>query len=149
MISKTGVSGFIGQSQGSVYVEVDLRNLNYATTRRILHLADSIDGVNSRIGIDIRSDNQAGFQAGALNFSAGEVLQKNKLALTYKNGGFLKGYLNGVKLGEVAITTTDNKSVIRIGSRLAGQNQFIGLINACAIFTTDISEPEAIALTSL
>jgi hypothetical protein len=127
---------------------VDLSNLNYETNRRIIHLANAADGVASRTGIDILTNNQAGFQVGVSNFLGGTVLQKSKLALTYENGGFLKGYLNGVKLGEVPNIATDDKSVIRLGSRLAGQNQFQDHIKAVALLPTAITEAEAIALTS-
>jgi hypothetical protein len=147
VISKTGVSGFIGQTEGTIYAEVDLRALSLS--RIFVSLGDSVDTIESRIRIGILSNNIIYSQIGnVLTNTITATTGVFKIALAYNSAGFV-AYVNGTSYGTETTATAGTKSVINFGSTQALANFLNDRIRAAAIYTTRLSNTELAALTSL
>jgi len=155
VISKTGVSGFIGQLEGYLYAEVSANNFS-TITRRVLCLSDGT--LNNRVLLSGVIGQQNRYQAVVV--TGGAVLAQIvttidyaentpiKMAMAYANNDVVF-YVNGVQVGidtSVSIPTT---SRIDVGSLLNGEQFINGRIRAAAIGTTRISNAELAAMTAL
>jgi hypothetical protein len=147
VISKTGVSGFIGQTQGTMYAEVNLP----PSTASVRQLQISDGTSDNRIQLASLSNNltpaivaggavQASF---TIPFTAGI----NKMAIAYANND-IAVFLNGNLVGTDTSATIPACSRVDIGNAL-GLNQLNDRIRAAAIYTTRLSNAELSALTSL
>jgi len=151
VISKTGVSGFIGQSQGSVYVELDFRAIGQA--RRVLCLSDN--SVSNRILIGFESSNnlRALVTTGGATQFLSETLRTTgiyKIAVGYALNDFVL-YVNGTQVATDNSGTVPACNSIFLGKQEdATSNLFFNdRIRAAAIYTTRLSNTELSALTSL
>jgi len=155
VISKTGVSGFIGQGAGCIYVEWEHRA--EARDRRILTMRS--DNSNF-IAITTFSSNQV--SAGILVASASTIgaalassalsVGIHKAALAYDlNTNGVAFYLDGALVGTTR-TATALPSMSEIGLGVlgtTGANILGSGIRAAAIYTNRLSNTELAALTSL
>jgi hypothetical protein len=151
VISKTGVSGFIGQTEGTLYAEVDLRSI--AGVRTIMALSDGTGTTSNRIAVNL-STNQVSI---ACNFASGSTVLLNsaltlsglnKIAVAY-TGTTIDLIING---GSPISTTTGgfgNYSKIHLGINQGDASQLNDRIRAAAIYTTRLSNTDLAALTSL
>jgi hypothetical protein len=151
VITKTGVSGFIGQAEGTVYAEVDLRSI--ATVRTVMALSDGTGTTSNRIAVNL-STNQVSI---ACNFASGSTVVLNsalilsglnKIAVAY-TGTTIDLIING---GSPISTTTGgfgNYSKIHLGINQANTSQLNDSIRAAAIYPTRLSNTELAALTTL
>jgi hypothetical protein len=151
VISKTGVSGFIGQAQGTLYAEVDVMNL---FTGRVL----AIDTGTLANFINIIKESTSTFRV-ALRKNTGSIVNIitgavgvagiNKVALSYADGDY-KFYLNGSLAGTSSNSTDYPSGTL---SRVVISNTDYGPLNdrirAAAIYPTRLSNAELAALTSL
>jgi hypothetical protein len=155
VISKTGVSGFIGQTEGTVYAEVDLRAA--ATARRVFLLSDGTAA--NEIRVTASSLNLGDLQfavriAGTLqvnSFSPTNVYLSGtfKIAAAYKNADYAL-YVNGVQvLVSTASGSLPSCSRIDLGSQLGTSNFLNDRIRAAAIYPTRLTNSELSSLTSL
>jgi hypothetical protein len=155
VISKTGVSGFIGQLEGYLYAEVSANNYS-ATTRRVLCLSDGT--INNRVLLSGIIGQQNRYQAVVV--TGGATLTQIvttidyaentpiKMAMAYANNDVVF-YVNGSQIGidtSVSIPTT---SRIDVGNLLNSEQFINGRIRAAAIGTTRISNAELAAMTAL
>jgi hypothetical protein len=153
VIRKSGISDLIGQTEGSIYVEVNISELG-SGTKNICQL--SFDGSN-RFGIQdtgtvsrvLILSNQ--FAGTTFNFTR-LTLGINKLCLIYTNGTW-KIFRNGVLAGQQANGIyTSNLSILQVGS---GGNpsfpaaQLNDSINLLALYPIILSDAQAIQLTTL
>ena len=155
VISKTGVSGFIGQTEGTIYAEVDVSQLLGATARTFINIGSASNsvflGFTSLASNTIRLaiDTTAG--AGVVDFrvvvsSAGTI----KVAAAYKNGDCAL-YVNGVAgtivaNGSISFTTISN---LFLGQTLSSTAILNDSIRAAAIYPTRLSNDELSSLTTL
>jgi hypothetical protein len=147
VISKTGVSGFIGQTEGTLYAEVDLRALSLS--RIFVSISDSSDTIESRIRIGILSNNIIYGQIGSvITNTITATTGVFKVAVAYNSAGFVV-YVNGTSYGTETTATAGTKSVINLGSTQALANFLNDRIRAAAIYTTRLSNTDLAALTSL
>jgi hypothetical protein len=155
VISKTGVSGFIGQAFGTLYAEVDVRNT--ASLKRLLYLSDGT--TNNEIRITLSAANSGDVQlAVRLNstlivnsFSPTNVYSNGvfKIAAAYKSADYVL-YINGSQiLTSSAVGNIPACNRIDIGNQLGTSNFFNDRIRAAAIYTTRLSNTELAQLTSL
>ena len=145
--SVSGVSGYIGQTQGTLYAEVDLRD--FVANARVLSINDgtSNNAVNIqllstgiRVTINASSSSQVDFNA---SFTAGIY----KIGLAYKENDVIC-YVNGTSIG------SDTNCLIPACSRLdfgnlVGVNVLNNRLRAAAIYTTRLTNDQLANLTRL
>jgi hypothetical protein len=154
VISVTGaVSGCIGQTEGTIYAEVDLRN--FVTNGRILAITDGISASNA---IEFRINTSSRIRGlitastnivADINTSTNQPIGIYKMALAYAQNDFAL-YINGTQIG----TDTDgqmpiNLSKINIGTSAVDLNLLNDRIRAAALYTTRLTNAELAALTTL
>jgi len=152
VISKTGVSGFIGQTEGTIYVEVDLRQNSLISVHPIVLWTTA----PNRLQIIIEGNRRIFFQAVlnglvALQLAPTNVLANgvHKIALGYESGNSIL-YLNGVSISQSTTTyTVPPCSNVNLGSNAGSTAQLNDRIRAAAIYTTRLSNTDLAALTSL
>jgi hypothetical protein len=153
VISVSGaVSGSIGQTEGTIYAEVDYRNFSTSSQAAILHLFQ--DG-NNMIGIQMvrsGSDNllQAyAFVLGSLVMSITYTIPSAgiyKIALGYKLDDY-KLYVNGVDRGQDTSAGVPTMNQILLG-HYTSSIQFNDRIRAAALYTTRLTNDQLAALTA-
>jgi hypothetical protein len=151
VISKTAVSGFIGQAFGTIYAEVDLRNLlsggrifaigDGSTSNRIVLLLNT----SSRIRALISSSSTIQADISTATLVSGTY----KIALAYALNDIAL-YVNGVQIGTDTSATIPACPNVYLGtSEFDTTSQLNDRIRAAAIYTTRLSNSELAALTSL
>jgi hypothetical protein len=149
------VSGCIGQTEGTLYAEVDTRIYTGISSRRIISLR--VDGSNL-ISLEIVGSNGLSFivASGGVNVSLAYTIPSDgvyKIAGAYNSaasGTVL--YVNGV-LRDTKTTAipTLSAAVFGLGVRADGAagSQFGDRIRAAALYTTRLTATELAALTTL
>jgi hypothetical protein len=153
VISKTGVSGFIGQLEGCLYAEVDLRV--FSPDARILSISDGTG--NNRIILFFNTLNRiravvttGGGASQADIATTSQVAGIFKIAFAYATNDFVL-YVNGSQIGTDTSGTVPACSQLFIGKieTSATTNELNDRIRAAAIYTTRLSNAELAALTTL
>ena len=145
------VSGLIGQTEGTVYVEVDLRNLNTGVFRRILAISD---GTTSNVFQIFTSDsssivNLASTASGFTTLSSPTtIIGVAKIAFAYALND-VAFYINGNLIGTRTPSTIPACNTISLGSRVDSSNFLNDRIRAAAIYTTRLSNDQLANLTRL
>jgi hypothetical protein len=143
------VSGCIGQTEGTIYAEVDISA--FVTGKRLVELSNgsavnriiiSVQGSLIQLLVQNASSTQATIDSATL--SAGRF----KVAAAYASNDFVF-YVNGVKAGEDFIGTVPTLNQINIGSTWNSILQFNDRIRAAALYTTRLTNAELAALTTL
>jgi hypothetical protein len=152
-ISASGalVSGLIGQTEGTIYAEVDIRNMAKET-----YTLEIDDGVNAnRIIIRSLTSNQmrgsivATTSSGTIGISSATFTSGIvKIAFAYKSGDFALS-VNGAAALTASGTFTFGASLNRItlGSVGGGGIQLNDRIRAVALYTTRLPNDDLIRLT--
>jgi len=151
VISKTGVSGFIGQTEGTIYAEVDIRT--FSNLGVFLTISDGNERLqvykftDSKIYFDRVSSTQSGQTSVGSNALTAGIF---KVAVAYKSGDTTM-YINGAQVVTTQTQTFAFSSLtkINIGSNRQDGSQFNDRIRAAAIYTTRLSNTELAALTTL
>jgi hypothetical protein len=154
VISKTGVSGFIGQASGTIYSEVDVRSI---VSLKAIYQIDNGTGDN-RLLLQISSPNVLTFfttNGGLISAIASGTISTgiHKIGVGYSSAN-VSIFLDGAFL---ASGTTSNYPTlpltnISLGSRIfsAVQGSFVNdRIRAAAIYTTRLDNAQLSALTTL
>jgi hypothetical protein len=148
VISVSGaVSGSIGQTEGTIYAEVDVRN--FTNSARVIALSDGT-GANAinlqllspdriRVTVNLSSSNQA-------DFSAVMPAGVNKLALGYAQNNIAL-YLNGTSVGTDTSCNIPATNKVDLGS-LNGGTILNDRIRAAALYTTRLTNAELATLTT-
>jgi hypothetical protein len=148
VVSVSGaVSGSIGQQQGTIYAEVDVRN--FTNSARVIALSDGT-GANAinlqllspdriRVTVNLSSSNQA-------DFSAVMPAGVNKLALGYAQNNIAL-YLNGTSVGTDTSCNIPATNKVDLGS-LNGGTILNDRIRAAALYTTRLTNAELATLTT-
>ena len=151
--SVTGVSGYIGQTEGTLYAEVDLRNINTGAFRRIIDVTDGTSGnrlqiqtnnTDSKIRISIFT---AGSEVWVFTSSL-TYTGITKIALAYKNNDTAY-YVNGSLVSGTTSITVPATNRIQLGSTYDGASFLNDRIRAAAIYTTRLSNDQLASLTRL
>jgi hypothetical protein len=150
------VSGCIGQTEGTIYAEVDIRNITKSFT---VPITISDGTVNPNNGARIQFSSSEAWQAiirannSQIFAIAGATSQPQgiyKVALGYKSGGsFL--YVNGTQVATSADSFTFSAALTQVNlyGASAGSNVFNNPIRAVAVYTTCLTNDELVALTTL
>jgi len=157
VISASGalVSGLIGQTEGTIYAEVDIRNLTTADFARIISIRATADS-NNFIEIEKRSSTQLRISA-RLNSGTGItflthpsafVLGTNKIAFAYQDGNYAMGF-NGVVATSAQAGMAVGLSQVILGAASSNIAQLNDRIRAAALYTTRLSNDQLAELTRL
>jgi hypothetical protein len=147
------VSGCIGQTEGTIYAEVDIRT--FANVGLIATISDGTASnrvefykfTDSKIYFDrISSTQSAATGLGSSALTAGIF----KVAVAYKSGDTTM-YINGTQVGATQTQTFTFSSLtkINIGTSRADITQFNDRIRAAALYTTRLTNAQLQALTTL
>ena len=151
VISKTGVSGFIGQTEGCLYAEVDVRN--FVGFSRIISISTGIS--TNRIEILYNTTNRitalvvvGGVEVVFISSAINQPLGAYKIAFAYAQDDFVL-YVNGNQIGTDTSGAVPATTRINIGSAFNDAAQLNDRIRAAAIYPTRLSNAELAALTTL
>jgi len=155
VISASGalVSGLIGQTEGTIYAEVDLRN--WIASGRILTCSNGTS--NERIMIQVGANRTlqaivttASADVVDISTASGQVNGVYKCALTYASGDFAF-YVNGTQIGTDSsggVPACTSVFLGKIGTS-ASTNFLNDRIRAAALYTTRLSNDQLAELTRL
>ena len=152
VISKTGISSLIGQTEGTMFAEVNISNFDTSADQLIVQL---FKNSTNRFGINIYRDGANNkfqfFQlfGGSLQVNIESIASSGvfKLAGAYKNNDYIF-YINGVQIGSDTSASVPDTSEINIGS-LASGNQFGNRIKSVQLYKTRLTNSELAQLTTL
>jgi hypothetical protein len=148
VITKTGVSGFIGQTEGTLYAEVDLRN---TSTGRIIEIGDGTS--SNRIVLRFTAStnlNSLGSAGGVNEWSLSAAVSAGilKVALAYAQNDIVL-YVNGL-----LANSTSSANIPTVGNVYLGYTPYTSAplndrIRAAAIYPTRLTNSQLAALTTL
>jgi hypothetical protein len=148
-ISLTGVAGLIGQTEGTIYVELDMRN--FVSNTMACFVSDGT-GLNSisvqifgppnsiRVGI-----NRLG--VGQIDFIVPMPSGVNKVAVGYAQNN-VAIYLNGTSVATSAVCLIPATSRVDLGNRIGTGNYLNDRIRAVALYPTRLTNAQLQALTT-
>ena len=157
VISVSGaVSGSIGQTEGTIYAEVDLKNKGVSISR-VIYLSDGTSNNEIRISHSVTT---AGDLQIAIRLAGSLVVNQtsptavyfgiNKIAVGYKVGtNEVAMYVNGSQI--ILSTSSGNMpacNTIHLGSQLGTSNFLNDRIRAVALYTTRLTNDELDTLTT-
>jgi len=151
VISKTGISNLIGQTEGTLYAEINITTFNYGVFFSIS------DGTSAnRIQMykftdnKIYCDRQSATQSATTSISSSALsVGTFKVAFAYQSGtSYL--YINGAPVGATspATFTFGSMGKVNIGSRYDDINTFNDRIKSATLFKTRLTPQQCIDLTT-
>jgi len=156
VIKRDNAQDLIGQTEGSVYMELDYNTVKIGGDKWITLISDGT--LNNGIWLYISPSNTLTYviryndvQAFSLQLSSYEfILGKYKILCIYKSG-LSELYVNGVKEGSRTSTFTLSSNLSRIGLGISpfDGGQSGNHIKSFSTYKTALTESEAIALTTL
>jgi hypothetical protein len=158
VISKTGVSGFIGQTEGTVYAEVDIKQLPALNARTFIDVGSSGNRVfmgftsltsnTMRLQIDAGVGGTACVDIRAVVANAGII----KVAVAYQSLNCAL-YVNGVQAtniqSNIAFSFTTALSALFLGSTISASAFVNDRIRAAAIYPIRLTNAQLASLTTL
>jgi hypothetical protein len=147
------VSGCIGQTEGTLYAEVDIRT--FANNGMFLSISNG--GGNDRIEIYKFTDskiylNRVSATQSEITVVASNILTAGifKVAVAYKSGDTTM-YINGAQVGTTQTATFTFLPItkITVGTNRADINQLNDRIRAAALYSTRLTDSQLAALTTL
>jgi hypothetical protein len=149
------VSGCIGQTEGTIYAEVDIRTSG--NTAGIFVISDNTNtnrvylyklGTNNRIYAERQSATESA--TSTLQTSGSITAGIYKIAIAYKSGDTAL-FVNGVQAGSTNTDTFTMGSIFKlnVGSNRAEATQFNDRIRSAALYTTRLTNAQLAALTTL
>jgi len=148
--SKTGISSLIGQTQGTMFVEVELTS----ASEQILIITSAAGNEVNRLQIYIDASRKIGLYRGdasvsILSSSAYSLNSVLKIAAVYKSNDYAL-YINGVSVGtDTSATIPPTPSVLYLGSYVDGSKSNSVTVNQAALFKTRLSNEQLATLTTL
>ena len=150
--SQTPPSGVIGQTEGTIFLDITRDSLE-SYTQRVLTLSNGT--TNNVIGLQLTSANQITFyvENGGSNqvvISKNNATTENvnvKIGVSYKANDFAM-YIDGVQVGVDTSGSVPTTSVIKY-ERPSGFLQYVGSVNDFKLYNTRLSNSELQALTTI
>jgi hypothetical protein len=152
VISKTGIADLIGQTEGTIFV--DLYSPFDGTSKEI-SLSDgtlsnriSIGFLNQVNRFTIQAIKNNITQVSSTFVSVNQDI-RNKIVLSYKQNNY-KLYINGVLSYSDTLAETFTNELLNLQlNRGISQNQYFGEINSVALWKTALTDEQCISLTTL
>ena len=147
VISKTGISSLIGQTEGTMFADVKV-SANKESVRA-LQISDGTIGNRIQLAFNGNNFAPAVVNGGVVQavfptpFTAG----RNKLAIAYANNDVV-AYLNGIQIGSDSLATIPLCNLIDVGHSLGG-SFFNNEINFISLFKTRLTNTQLATLTTL
>ena len=155
VISKTGISSLIGQTEGTIYAEVKVSKLIGTASRYVFHLSDGTANNRIYMAFSGASSNilrarifSGGTLQCSINTSTLTTTGTYKLAMAYKNNDIVF-YVNGVQIGTDTSATIPTCSRVDLGHNYAGASQLNDGINNANIWKTRLTNAELATLTTI
>jgi hypothetical protein len=154
VISKTGVSSLIGQTEGTIFIDAQITNFAEAA-QSFITISDGT--IFNRIELRKSSASQIVLEGAASTGSfpgftlSSVAVGRYKIAVAYQSGNSYL-YINGAQVGTTsanafAFTSLTN---IVVGANATGSTRFLNdRINLATVFQTRLSEPQLQALTAI
>ncbi len=150
--SITNVADRIGQTEGSVFLDITRDSLE-SYTQRVLTLSNGT--TNNVIGLQLTAENQITFyvENGGSNqvvITKSNATTENvnvKIGASYKANDFVM-YIDGVQVGVDTSGSVPTTSVIKYASP-SGSLQYVGSVNNFKLYNTRLSNSELAELTTL
>jgi hypothetical protein len=152
VISKTGISSLIGQTEGTLFVECSAL-ADDATNRRITisdgtannRIYISYKNYTNQLRIDVISAGSSVFDS---TYTIADITQTAKIAVAYKLNDFAF-YVNGVQAAvDTSGAVPTSMSVFKFEDG-AGGNVFFGKVNQAILFPTRLTNAELATLTTI
>jgi hypothetical protein len=147
--SKTGISSLIGQTEGTLFIDVVPTDLS--SLARYISIEASAGVGSGWIGIFGDTGNVFRFYGDGWDFNAGSIVRgtRYKVAIAYKNGVLTSAYINGVSVGTLtANTTSKSYATLKLANAAIGNFGCSDFFSS-AIFPIALSNSELATLTSL
>jgi hypothetical protein len=155
VISKTGISSLIGQTEGTMFAEIEVSKLIGIASRYIFHISDGTTNNRIYMAFSGSSSNVLRgriFNGGTLQCSIDTSTITStgtyKLALAYKNNDIVF-YVNGVQIGVDTSATIPTCSRVDLGQNYANTSQLGDGINSSVLFPTRLTNAELASLTTI
>ena len=150
--SQTVPDGVIGQTEGSVFLDITRDGLE-SYTQRVLTLSNGT--TNNVIGLQLTAANQITFyvENGGSNqvvITKSNATTENvnvKIGVSYKANDFVM-YIDGVQVGVDTSGSVPTTSVIKYANP-SGSLQYVGFVNDFKLYNTRLSNSELQALTQV
>ena len=160
VISKTGISSLIGQTEGTLFFDVDFNHISQLTgVDTLMNLNDGTTANEISILIDTPSGGpktllglviSGGTIQSLIYDSSIATATRYKIALAYKANDVVL-YINGTLIGTDTSATIPNTSNLSLNSR--SDNSFLNLqqeyIQAAALWTTRLTNTQLAQLTTI
>ena len=148
VISKTGISSLIGQTEGTVFVEIDIDTSYAQSDMRFINVSDGSSDNWYFIGTNVSNEIRFYFRAISTTFVSSIsplTSGRHKLAFAYKNNDYV-AYIDGVQVYNTTTLSVGGTSDIALGNSFGGNisKQFI---NASALFKTRLTNDQLELLT--
>jgi hypothetical protein len=151
VVSLTGASSLIGQTSGTIYCEINARNIVSSIFRRVLTISDGTTSNMIQITLsDTSSAVTAIVTVGGVNGASivsTALTGVLKIAVAYANND-VAFYINGVQIGTDTSVTIPACSKVNIGSRADDTNILNDHVRAVALFPTRLSNAQLVTLTT-
>ena len=151
VISKTGISSLIGQTEGTIFAQINNTLTTYTGGYLIRLFADANneiyirkEGGTSTYSLVFRGNSVNIYVRTGINVLNGN----NKIAFAYKSGD-LAIYLNGVQIGTSTSTGGFSASVGNLDLGYFGTGFFNDRINSAILFKTRLTNAELATLTTI
>lgn len=157
LISKAGISSLIGQTEGSVYCEIN--NITFNSNSGIFILQNDVDRINNRLGFRYHYST-TGYLNAFIRTGANEVVnlsgyipvigEKYKMCFTY-NQTQQKFFINGVLVNSRtgSYEQPNNLNEVQLGSMVLNNFQSTVGIKSALVFKNVLTDQQAIQLTTL
>jgi hypothetical protein len=154
IISKTGISSLIGQTEGTIFFEADVQKLNtgdfYIGISNGNSLAESIylfqPSPSGNLTVLFRT---GGLTPAITILNANWNVGLNKIAIAY-NASLGEVFINGVSKGTVALTALPTCNKFTLGSRPDGGGSVVtGTYNSAALWKERLSNEQLAQLTTI
>jgi len=154
LISKTGISSLIGQTEGTIFLEADVQKRNasdfYIGISNNGLLAESIYLTQSANGVLNVSTRSGGATITINVLSVSWNIGNNKIAIAY-NSSSVVIFINGQLKGTIGIVNLPTCNQITVGSRIDAPGTLVGSgpYKQAALFKTRLIDTELASLTTI
>jgi hypothetical protein len=151
VISKTGISDLIGQTEGSAFVDV---NLNLSFTEEDMRFITISDGSSSNwyfIGTNTTNEIRFYFRAGATTYVSELVTLtsgRHKLAFAYKNNDYV-AYVDGVQIYSTSSLSVGSTTSFDLGKSFGSSGVSKQFINSATLWKERLTNEQLAQLTTL
>jgi hypothetical protein len=150
VISKTGISSLIGQTEGTVFVDIDIDSSFAQADTRFINVTDGTATNWYFIGTNNPNEFRFYFRSSSTvyvtnvtTFTSG----RHKLAFAYKNNDYV-AYIDGVQVNNTTTLVVGSTSKIELGNSF-GSDIGKEYINTLALWKTRLTNTQLAQLTTI